>query len=162
MIRRILLGLCVLSVSFPVVARTMEPYDTAVIRLLDKGTARVDQVELPVGKPMVFGHMQVDLRSCQQTPAEEEPEAAAFMVISEIKPGAPEAILFRGWMFASNPSLSALEHPLYDVWVIACKNANAKPSSAPPAPTLPEGMPPSPAAPVKPLPTSGVKPVKAH
>lgn len=162
MICRILVGLCVLSISFQAGARTMEPFDTAVIRLLDKGTARVDQVELPIGKPVVFGHMQVDLRSCQQTPAEEEPEAAAFMVISEIKPGAPESILFRGWMFASNPSLSALEHPLYDVWVIACKNANARPSSVFPVPTLPERAPPSDAPTVKGRPTSDVNSVKEH
>jgi hypothetical protein len=29
--------------------------------------------------------------------------------------------LFSGWMFASSPALSALEHPVYDVWVIDCK-----------------------------------------
>ena len=28
--------------------------------------------------------------------------------------------LFTGWMFASTPSLNALEHPTYDVWVIDC------------------------------------------
>ena len=29
--------------------------------------------------------------------------------------------VFRGWMFASSPSLNAMEHPVYDVWVIDCK-----------------------------------------
>lgn len=29
--------------------------------------------------------------------------------------------IFRGWMFASSPALNALEHPVYDVWVIDCK-----------------------------------------
>lgn len=28
--------------------------------------------------------------------------------------------IFRGWMFASSPSLNAMEHPTYDVWVISC------------------------------------------
>ncbi len=28
--------------------------------------------------------------------------------------------IFRGWMFASSPALNALEHPVYDVWVISC------------------------------------------
>lgn len=31
------------------------------------------------------------------------------------------APLFSGWMFASSPALNALEHPVYDVWVIDCK-----------------------------------------
>lgn len=109
----------------------MEPYDTAILRVLDKGTARVEQIDLPVGKPVMFGRLQIDMRSCQQTPPEEAPESAAFLVISEIKPGAPEAILFRGWMFASNPSISAMEHPLYDVWVLSCKNALTNPSTSP-------------------------------
>ncbi|HXI86723.1 MAG TPA: DUF2155 domain-containing protein [Parvularculaceae bacterium] len=29
--------------------------------------------------------------------------------------------IFSGWMFASSPSLNALEDPVYDVWVIDCK-----------------------------------------
>ncbi len=121
----------------------MEPYDTAVLRLLDKVTARVEQIELPVGKPYSFGRMQIEVRSCQTAPPEETPESAVFMVISEIKPGEPEIMLFRGWMFASNPALSALEHPLYDVWVISCKNAIAASSSTPPAPSVPvPDMPP--------------------
>lgn len=137
MIRALLLACLIGMAGFAAQARTMELYDTALLRLLDKGTARVEQVELPVGKPIVFGRLQIDLRSCQQSPPEEEPESAAFMVVSEIKPGAAEAILFRGWMFASNPSLSALEHPLYDVWVVSCKNAKVKPSNALPTLSLP-------------------------
>ncbi len=31
--------------------------------------------------------------------------------------------IFTGWMFASSPALNALEHPVYDVWVIDCKTA---------------------------------------
>jgi hypothetical protein len=29
--------------------------------------------------------------------------------------------IFRGWMFASSPSLNGMQHPTYDVWVIDCK-----------------------------------------
>ncbi len=28
--------------------------------------------------------------------------------------------LFSGWMFASSPALSSLEHPVYDIWVLDC------------------------------------------
>ncbi len=56
-------------------------------------------------------------------------EAAAFLEIRDLrKPGAP-AVVFSGWMFASTPALSALEHPIYDVWVLDCKNISK--SSAP-------------------------------
>jgi hypothetical protein len=33
--------------------------------------------------------------------------------------------IFAGWMFASTPALNALEHPVYDVWVIDCKTVAA-------------------------------------
>ena len=112
-------------------ARTMAPYRTAVIRLLDKATARVEQAELELNQPYQFGAMQVEMRSCQQTPPEEEPESAAWLVATEKKQDKEEALLFRGWMFASNPALSALEHPFYDVWVVSCKNAINAPETAP-------------------------------
>ena len=31
---------------------------------------------------------------------------------------------FRGWMFASSPALNALENPVYDISVLACKNSD--------------------------------------
>lgn len=109
----------------------------AVLRMLDKGTARVQQTDVPVGKPVYFGTLQILVRACQQTPPEEMPEAAAFLEISELKPGEQGAMLFHGWMFASNPSLSALEHPIYDVWVTDCKNSStsaSRPDVSSPAP----------------------------
>ena len=54
-------------------------------------------------------------------PPEEPPESAVFLEIVEIRPDEDPAPLFTGWMFASSPALSALEHPVYDVWVLECK-----------------------------------------
>ena len=33
-------------------------------------------------------------------------------------------VRFAGWMFASSPGLHALEHPVYDIWVIACSEVD--------------------------------------
>ncbi|MFT5180431.1 MAG: hypothetical protein ACI8S3_000304, partial [Alphaproteobacteria bacterium] len=33
--------------------------------------------------------------------------------------------LFSGWMFASSPALSALEHAVYDVWVVDCMKVSS-------------------------------------
>ena len=51
----------------------------------------------------------------------EPPESATFLEIQEAHPDEAVEALFSGWMFASSPALSALEHPVYDVWVIDCK-----------------------------------------
>ena len=61
-------------------------------------------------------------------PPEEPPESAVFLEIMEKRPDEPVTALFTGWMFSSSPALSALEHPVYDVWVLECKRtADAAP-----------------------------------
>ena len=72
------------------------------------------------------------MRDCEKNPPEETPESAAFLEIDEVRPGeAQRRAVFSGWMFASSPALSALEHPVYDVNVLDCKTA----SGSPPAPS---------------------------
>ena len=36
----------------------------------------------------------------------------------------------RGGMFSSTPGLAALEHPVYDIWVLACTEAAPAPENA--------------------------------
>ncbi len=97
--------------------------ETGVARVeaLDKVTGRVSVIELPLDEPTRFGTLNVRVRACYRRPPELPPDAAAFLEIDEQRladrPGTP---LFRGWMFASSPGLSALEHPVYDVIVLDC------------------------------------------
>jgi hypothetical protein len=48
-----------------------------------------------------------------------------FLQIDEIQRGEDPKRLFSGWMFASSPALSALEHPVYDVWAVDCRNSSS-------------------------------------
>lgn len=106
------------------------PNQTAVLQGLDKITARVFRIEAPVGQVVRFGTLEIVAMSCQETPPEEPPESAAYLDITEIKPGEPPTELFQGWMFASSPAVSALEHPVYDVWVVDCKNPSKAPGGS--------------------------------
>ena len=99
-----------------------EPYDVAVLQALDKVTARVSTLEAPVGEVVTFGTLEIIARTCDKRPPEETPESAAFLDVWEVRPGEPALSIFRGWMFASSPALSAMEHPVYDVWVLDCRN----------------------------------------
>jgi hypothetical protein len=118
----LVLSFCFLSVPAQAAVPTEEK-PIALLRVLDKVTARVEALELPVDRPFKFGTLIITVHSCRVTPPEETPEAAAFLDISELKPDEPETVRFRGWMFASSPALSALEHPVYDLWVTGCKDA---------------------------------------
>lgn len=101
----------------------------AVLRALDKDTARVEELDIPINQPLKFGTLLITVRTCRVTPPEETPEAAAFIEVSEFKPGEKDIPIFHGWMFASSPALSAMQHPVYDLWVTGCKAPPTTPSS---------------------------------
>jgi hypothetical protein len=103
---------------------------TLLLRGLDKITGRPTNIVAPVGKPVHFATLTITARYCYSTPASETPETAAFVQIQDHRPDQSEKPVFSGWMYASSPGLNAMEHPLYDVWVITC-NATA-PGAAPP------------------------------
>lgn len=113
--------LLLLLLAVPAHATTYENYRTAVLRGVDKITGRVALYEVGLDEATRFGTLYITARSCQKTPPEETPEAAAFLEIDEIKPGVNAKRWFSGWMFASSPALSPLQHPVYDVWVVDCK-----------------------------------------
>ncbi|HYE49406.1 MAG TPA: DUF2155 domain-containing protein [Azospirillaceae bacterium] len=111
--------------------RTFEEHGVAVLQGLDKITASVSTFEAPIGRPVRFGGTEVVARACRKAPPVETPESAAFLEIVELKPDEGPVRLFGGWMFASSPALSALEHPVYDVWVLDCKKRLTSSSSSP-------------------------------
>ena len=97
-------------------------YDTAILQGLDKVTARVSTITARLGNTVKFGVLEIIVRSCDKRPPEETPESAAFLDVWEVRPGESANSIFRGWMFASSPALSAMEHPVYDIWLLDCKN----------------------------------------
>jgi hypothetical protein len=107
--------------------------EEAVLQGLDKITARISTIKVAVGETVNFGSLQITLRACDKKPPEETPESAAFLQIVEQKPGEQPVTRFSGWMFASSPALSAMEHPVYDLWVLDCANKGDT-ASEPPVP----------------------------
>jgi hypothetical protein len=109
-------------------------HHVVVLQGLDKVTARISPVRAPLDVPTTFGTLEIVARACRETPPTEPPESAAFLEISELPPASdpdgPHTELFSGWMFASSPAVSALEHPVYDVWVVDCEEPIA-PQEAP-------------------------------
>lgn len=96
----------------------------AVLQGLDKVTARISTFEAPFDVPVRFGSLVIQARACHKAPPTEPPESTAFLEIDETFETALPRDLFTGWMFASSPAVSALEHPVYDVWVVDCMKAS--------------------------------------
>jgi hypothetical protein len=103
------------------------PGNVLVMRGLDKVTARTQDFEIRIGEEYQFGSLTILPRYCRERPPEETPEIFVFVEIFDrrssnggIADDQGERI-FSGWMFASNPALNPLEHPVYDVWPIDCR-----------------------------------------
>ncbi|MDC0074409.1 DUF2155 domain-containing protein [Alphaproteobacteria bacterium] len=96
----------------------------AILMGLDKVTARVSKFNAPESKHVKFGTLRILARACKKRPPEETPETSVFLEIIDLRPGGSPKKVFTGWMFASSPALSSLEHPTYDVWVIDCKTVS--------------------------------------
>jgi hypothetical protein len=103
---------------------------SAELQGLDKVTARTQRFYAPVGKSTRFGTLEITVSDCLVNVPEAPPESVAHLTIIDHKPGQTEEKLFAGWMFASTPSLSALDHGVYDLRVLSCTMAQG---SSPPS-----------------------------
>lgn len=102
-------------------AERWEPQRVAELQALDKVTARVSTLRVAMDQPGRFGTLTVTIRACQARPADEVPDAAAWLEIADSRPPANGAAVFRGWMFANAPGVNMLEHPVYDIRLIECR-----------------------------------------
>jgi hypothetical protein len=100
--------------------------DTAILQGLNKITARISSFSVPIGSSVRFGNLEIYARLCWKASPEDAPDNKALLEIWEQKPGEDKKQMFNGWMFASSPALSALEHAVYDITVIECKRAEKK------------------------------------
>ena len=100
--------------------------NAVVLRTLDKVTATTKDYTVKIGSELKYGSLTVAVKHCEKKPPEEVPETYAFLQIDDLKldgkgeKGEQERV-FSGWMPASNPAISALDHSVYDIWVIDCK-----------------------------------------
>jgi len=98
------------------------------LRALDKVTATTQDFTVAIGDALNYGSLRVDVKHCEKKPPEEIPETYAFLQIFDNRTNGQgrnvEAEkLFSGWMLASKPAISALDHAVYDIWVLDCNVA---------------------------------------
>jgi hypothetical protein len=112
----------VLLVGGPPVARADRIENgVAVFSALDKVTATIKKLEVPINETVQFGALKVTPRACYSRPPTEQPKTSTFVEVNEIQLDGQERKLFSGWMFAESPGLNAVEHPVFDVWLTECQ-----------------------------------------
>lgn len=96
------------------------PAVRASLRMLDTMTGRVEAFDVAVGETVRRGRLAITLDACRVQPPELPADAFAHLAIRDSRDDAPR---FVGWMIASTPSVSALDHQRYDVWVTSCSTS---------------------------------------
>jgi hypothetical protein len=94
---------------------------TAVFEGLDKITGRTTTFDVAINETVQFGALQVTPRVCYSRPPTETPQTDSFVEVDEVTLAGKIRRIFTGWMFAASPGLHAVEHPIYDVWLVDCK-----------------------------------------
>ena len=115
----------IIFVLFPKIALSSQWIEgnKLVIQGLDKITARIQTFEVDVGKTYKFGVLDIFVERCVFSKPIFKPESLAFIKIKDNSDRLSE-VKFSGWMFASSPALNALENPVYDISILACKKVD--------------------------------------
>jgi hypothetical protein len=95
------------------------------IRILDKVRAISRTYDLDVDHTVAYSTLRIRPRTCRKSSPLDAPENAAFLQIWEIDSSKKSTWVFSGWMFSSTPSLSAMDHAVYDVTVLGCRDPKA-------------------------------------
>ena len=95
------------------------PVEVVRLKALDALNGTTTDLTVHVGETVRFGRLEITADTCRVPAEDPKSDAYAFLRIRDTR---EEAARFSGWMFASSPALSALDHPRYDVWVTGCEN----------------------------------------
>ncbi len=113
--------------AIPIDAAPTELRQGVRLRELDKMTGQTETFELAVGETRQIDRLKVRLDACRSPQGNDTHGAMAFLKVWDIR--TPDEEAFSGWMFAESPSLSALDHPRYDLWVISCTTSSVAAAS---------------------------------
>ena len=112
--------------NYKVVSAEQIATNMAQMQAMDKITGRVSIIEVPVNGEVKFGTFSVVVRSCKTNAEGEVPENYAFVDVTDKSFDKEEFNIFKGWMLSSSPAVNAVEHPIYDVWLLKCFNSENK------------------------------------
>ena len=94
---------------------------------LDKITGRITRFDVYIDETVLFGALEVTPRACYTRPATEAQRTSAFLEVDQRSLTGVSKRIFSGWMFADSPALNAVDHAIYDVWLVECKTSTDVP-----------------------------------
>ena len=120
-----------------------------VIGALDRERATNVRVRVPVGSQVTYGSLRMRLSACYASNPEDPIESWAYVEVvdmgrqntnqlavlpqrnrRDMREAKRERVLRKGWIIASSPAVTPIDHPNYDIWLVSCEGAVAPPSAA--------------------------------
>ena len=93
-----------------------------ILRLLNKVTAQSVLLTLKPNESVKVGQLEITAITCQTSAPQSQTDYAGLIdIVEHSQTSSAVKPLFRGWMYASSPSITALEHPVYDVTMVQCE-----------------------------------------
>jgi hypothetical protein len=120
---------------------------TANFAALDKVSAAVRQLPIPLNKTERFRTLKITPRACITSDPSDPPRTSSFVEVDEILFDGSQKRIFSGWMFAESPGLNPLVHPVFDLWLTGCSQPKATTASKAPGAGTPDLPPPPPKRP---------------
>ena len=87
------------------------------------GDVEVIEVKLNNRKTKRVGLLEIKAIKCGNSNDEKKPGKVAYIQVKDLSDNQNEKIfIFNGWTFSSKPSLTPIDHPIYDIWLLGCEN----------------------------------------
>ena len=90
---------------------------SVTLKILNKITANVEQVEINLRENYDYDYLEIYAIDCFLSDRYEKNEKAVYLNIYNREINEK---IFNGWMLKTLPSISSLEHPIYDIWIEDC------------------------------------------
>ncbi len=93
------------------------------LRALDKITAKIQDIDIVIGKKKRFGYLEIFPRKCNKFEDQNSRGVAAYIQVKDLSDEKEDKIfVFNGWTFSTSTNLKTFDHPIYDLWVTGCEN----------------------------------------
>lgn len=135
MLRTGALALCLLAGSLSTALGDTIANPVAQFSGLDKITGRITAFDVYINETVQFGALQITPRACYTRPPTETQRTSVFVEVDQVSLRGTVERVFTGWMFADSPALNAIDHAVYDIWLIDCKQSSDVPPPDQPAPS---------------------------
>ena len=91
------------------------------IKILDKISSKNELISLKNGEEKTYKDLAIKVMKCTNSELDDNPEIKAYIQVRDLtKNNNDKVYVFNGWMFSSSPSIAPFDHPVYDIWLVAC------------------------------------------